>query len=477
MRLQVFNTLSRKKEDFIPLLEGSVGMYHCGPTVYHYAHIGNLRAYVFADTLRRFFEHRKVTIKQVINITDVGHLVTDADEGEDKMEKGARREGKSAHEIALFYEQAFMEDLKALNIHTEGTLFPRASEHIDEQLALIKILEEKGVTYTTSDGIYFDTSKIADYGKLAPHNASGIKEGARVEQNTEKRNPTDFALWKFSKLEEKREQEWKSPWGIGYPGWHLECSAMSMKYLGETFDIHTGGIDHIQIHHTNEIAQSETATGKIFSRYFMHAAFVNIEGSKMSKSEDNFIRLQTLTEKGIHPLAYRYALLTAHYRSQLLFSYEALHAAVSALSSLASYFFPRSEEATTPHETYMQKLEEYLADDLNTPKAIALMWELTKDSTVSEENKVATIAVFDQVLGLGLTERRHELEEAFLAKNIPLDKLPTEVRELIMKREEARKNKDWTRADLLREQIMQHGFAVKDGEHGIIIETTKEGFD
>ncbi len=470
MRLSLFNTLSRKKEDFVPLVKGSVGMYHCGPTVYHYAHIGNLRAYVFADTLRRFFEHHNVNIKQVINITDVGHLVTDADEGEDKMEKGARREGKSAHEIALFYEKAFMNDFTSLNIHTEGTLFPRASEHIDEQLALIKILEEKGVTYIISDGVYFDTSKIADYGKLAPHNTSGIKEGARVEQNTEKRNATDFALWKFSKPEEKREQEWKSPWGIGYPGWHLECSAMSMKYLGETFDIHTGGIDHIQIHHTNEIAQSETATGKTFSRYFMHAAFVNIEGSKMSKSEDNFIRLQTLIEKGIHPLAYRYALLTAHYRSQLLFSFEALHAAASALSSLASYFLPRSEHATTPDQNYVEKFEACLSDDLNTPKAIALLWELLKDDTVPEENKIATIAVFDQALGLGLTERKDELEEAFLKKIIRLDELPTEVRELIRKREGARKNKEWAQADLLREQITQHGFAIKDGEQGMIIQ-------
>lgn len=470
MNLKVFNTLKREKEDFVPLSKRSIGMYHCGPTVYHYAHIGNLRAYVFADTIRRFFEYHNIPVKQVINITDVGHLVTDADEGEDKMEKGARREGKSAHEIAQFYEKAFMDDLAALNIRTHGTIFPRASEHINEQIALIKTLEQKGVTYRTSDGIYFDTSKIADYGKLDPHNASGIKEGMRVEQNKEKKHATDFALWKFSRADEQREQEWDTPWGKGFPGWHLECSAMSMKYLGETFDIHTGGVDHIQIHHTNEIAQSETATGKPFSRYFMHVAFVNVEDGKMSKSEDNFVRLATLSEKGIHPLAYRYALLTAHYRSQLLFSYDALHAAQNALSSLAVYYFQNKFTTGISDKEYLEKIGAFLADDFNTPKALALLWKLIKDSTVPPENKIATIQQFDTILGLGLTEHAEELEQRFVSKLIRLDSLPQNIQELIADREKARKNKDWKTADVLRQQITEQGFSIKDSEQGPQIE-------
>ncbi len=471
MKLSLYNTLSRKKEEFIPLIAGKVGMYHCGPTVYHYAHIGNLRAYVIADILRRFFEFQKVTVTQVINITDVGHLVTDNDDGEDKMEKGARREGKTAHEIALFYEQAFMHDLAALNIHTKGTLFPRATEHINEQIDLIRKLEEKEITYPTQDGIYFDTSKISDYGKLAPENIAGIKEGARIEHNNEKRNPTDFALWKFSKLDEQRQQEWESPWGKGYPGWHLECSAMSMKYLGETFDIHTGGIDHIQIHHTNEIAQSETATGKPFSRYFLHVAFVNIDSAKMSKSEENFLRLDSLFERGIHPLVYRYALLTVHYRSQLQFSFDALHAAEKALSFLVAYYLPRAETASkTPNKKYVTALEDDLSDDLNTPKALALLWELVKDDSVPGAEKIATIAEFDRVLGFGLTEKETELSVAFLQKNIALETLPPEVRALVDEREEARAVKNWEQADLLRSQIEQKGFLIHDGIDGPTIQ-------
>lgn len=470
MKLSLFNTLSHEKEDFAPQKPGTVTMYHCGPTVYHYAHIGNLRAYVFADTLRRFFEHYNIQIQQLINITDVGHLVSDADEGEDKMEKGAQREGKTAHEIARFYEQEFMHDLSLLNIHTEGTLFPRATEHIPEQIALIKKLEEKGVTYSTSDGIYFDTSKISDYGKLAPRNIAGIEEGARIGKSDEKRNPTDFALWKFSKQNEQREQEWESPWGKGFPGWHLECSAMSMKYLGETLDIHTGGIDHIQIHHTNEIAQSETATGKLFARFFVHVAFVNVESGKMSKSEDNLIRLQTLIDAGINPLTYRYALLTVHYRSQLQFSYEALRAAESALASLAVYFLPRAASGTVPDTTYMSTLETYLGDDLNTPKAIALLSELVKNQNISEPNKIATITEFDRVLGLGLTERSQELEKAFLKKSIALESLPENIQKLISERQNARQQKDWKNADLLRDEIVKFGFAVRDSEEGPVIE-------
>ena len=445
-------------------------MYHCGPTVYNYAHIGNLRAYVFADILRRTFEHEGYQVNQVINITDVGHLVSDADEGEDKMERGARREGKTAREIALFYEDAFMHDLELLNIRTNGTLFPRASEHIPEQIALIQKLEEKGVTYRTEDGIYFDTSKISDYGKLDRENIAGLKEGARIEKNAEKRNITDFALWKFSKPGEKRQQEWDSPWGKGFPGWHLECSAMAMKYLGETFDIHTGGIDHIQIHHTNEIAQSETATGKVFSRYFLHVAFVNVAEGKMSKSEENFLRLETLAEQGIHPLYYRYSILTAHYRSQITFSWEALEAARSALDALFAFFSPRVGKGIgSVSGTYMDRFKACLADDLNTPQAIAVLFELIKDEHIPEATKIATIAQFDHILGLGLTERFSELERELLSKTIHLEDVPAEIRTLIAKREEAREKKDWQEADLLRDNIEKQGYTIQDGEQGPVI--------
>jgi len=338
MDMHLYNTLTRSKELFRPLKEGEVFMYHCGPTVYNYAHLGNLRAYVFADILRRVFSFNNYAVKQVINITDVGHLTSDEDEGEDKLEAGARREGKSAQEIAEFYTGAFLEDMSALNIDTRATLFPKATEHIAEQIDLIKTLEKKGATYRTSDGVYFDTSACKQYGELAHLDIAGLKEGARVLKNPEKRNATDFALWKFSKPEEKRQQEWESPWGLGFPGWHLECSAMSMKYLGPHFDIHTGGIDHIPVHHTNEIAQSETATGEKFVNYWMHAGFVNIEGAKMAKSEENFITLKTLTEKGFSPLAYRYWLLTADYKKTINFTWEALEGAETAFRKLQRVF-------------------------------------------------------------------------------------------------------------------------------------------
>jgi cysteinyl-tRNA synthetase len=293
MALEFYNTLTKQKEFFAPLRDGAVSMYNCGPTVYNYAHIGNLRSYVFADVLRRAFEYNGLAVTQIINLTDVGHLTGDRDEGEDKMEKGALREGKTAKDISEFYTKAFFEDLAKLNIE-KADRYPKATEHIEEQISLIKKLEEKGFAYVLEDGVYFDTAKFPKYGDLAQLDLVGQKEGARVEANTEKRNPADFTLWKFSKPEEKRQQEWPSPWGTGFPGWHIECSAMSMKYLGETFDIHTGGIDHIPVHHTNEIAQAEAATGKKFVNLWMHHGFVNIEGGKMAKSADNFVRMKSL---------------------------------------------------------------------------------------------------------------------------------------------------------------------------------------
>ena len=338
-KIKLYNTLSRRKEIFKPIKKGFVGIYTCGPTVYWYQHIGNLRSYIFADVLKRVFLYDKYKVKHVINVTDVGHLTSDADEGEDKMEKAVLREHKKAEVIANFYWQEFKNDFKKLNI-AEPNIWCKATQHIKEQIKLIKKLEKKGVTYKTSDGIYFDTSKLKDYGKLAKLNKQGLEAGKRIEIG-EKKNITDFALWKFSplmnangKLLPKRQQEWESPWGVGFPGWHIECSAMSMKYLGEHIDIHTGGIDHIPVHHTNEIAQSETATGKKFVNYWLHGDFLNFKGKKISKSTGGLYTISELQEKGFNPLAFRYLTFITHYRDPLNFSLESLQSAQDAYNRL-----------------------------------------------------------------------------------------------------------------------------------------------
>lgn len=455
----LYNTLTRKKEAFEPLVEGHVSMYHCGPTVYNYAHIGNLRAYVFADTLRRMFEYENFKVKQVINITDVGHLTSDADEGEDKVERSAKREGKSVQEITSIYIRAFFHDMDMLNIK-RADCYPKATEHIPEQIALIKKLEAGGHTYPTSDGIYFDTSTFSAYGALARLDIEGLKEGARIEKNPEKRNATDFALWKFSPQDgAKREQEWESPWGIGFPGWHIECSAMSMKYLGETFDIHTGGIDHIPVHHTNEIAQSESATGKPFVNYWMHSGFVNVPEGRMAKSAENFIRLKTLVEKGISPLAYRYWLLTAHYTKTINFTEDAVGAAQTALEKLyravAGY-----EDGGTINSSYKKRFAGIVSDDLDTPRAIALVWELVKDDTISSADKKATLLDFDRVLGLDLTHaKKHTAEEP----------IPDTILMLAKERETARTSGDFAKADEIRKKIADLGYEIRDTNAGASI--------
>ena len=324
-KLYLYNTLSRKKEEFKAIDRSEIGLYTCGPTVYNYAHIGNLRSYIFEDILKRVLKYNDYNVRHIMNITDVGHLTGDMDMGEDKLEKGAKREGKTAWEIAKFYEEAFIDDLKKLNIEMPDK-WTRATEYIDEQIDLIKILEEKGYAYKISDGVYYDTSKFKNYNKLSHLDIETLREGARVEKNEEKKNPTDFALWKFSPKDKKRQMEWKSPWGIGFPGWAIECSAMSMAELGEQLDIHCGGIDHINVHHTNEIAQSEAATGKQFFNYWMHGAFLNIKGGKkMAKSEGNFLTLENaLIKKEIDPLVYRFAALQTHYRKPMEYSEEVM---------------------------------------------------------------------------------------------------------------------------------------------------------
>ncbi len=434
-------------------------MYTCGPTVYHYAHIGNMRAYVIADTLKRALVYAGFKVKHIINITDVGHLTSEGDDGEDKMEAEARREQKSAQDIARFYTNAFLNDLKILNIPTKGVKFPCASKHIKEQIGLIATLEKKGFAYKTSDGIYFDTSKYKNYGKLARLNLQGLREGARVGVHTEKRNVSDFALWKFSPKEGVRQQEWGSPWGVGFPGWHIECSAMSMKYLGNHFDIHTGGIDHIPIHHTNEIAQSESVTGGKFVNYWIHNEFVNMGEEKMAKSLGNILTLIDLIKDGISPAAYRYWLLTAHYRSPVAFSLEAVRGAGKALERVVSAL---GESPSGGHavQSYIKKLGAYISDDLDTPRAIALIWEVLKDEKVSPRDKRATILKFDEVLGFDLKKLIKTTKQASRLV------VPENVRQLLAEREDARNKKDWATADNLRDAIHTLGYEIKDTDKG-----------
>jgi len=455
MDIKLYNTLTRKEEIFKPLEAGKVGMYNCGPTVYYFAHIGNLRAYIFADVLRRVFEYSGLSVKQVVNITDLGHLSSDQDEGEDKMTKGLKREGKpitmeAMRELADFYTARFLEDLEALNIKRPDIL-PKASEHIPEQIELIKKLEEKGFIYETSDGVYFDTSKKENYGELAGLQVEKLKEGARVEKNPEKKNPADFALWKFNE-----DLGFDAPWGKGFPGWHIECSAMAIKYLGKHFDIHTGGIDHIPVHHTNEIAQSEAATGEKFVNYWMHSGFLNLEGGKMAKSEGNLITLKTLGEKGYSPLSYRYLVLSAHYRSPLAFSWESLEAAQNALQKIYSVVLEYGDKEGNRNKEYSKKFIEYINDDLNTTKALALLWELIKDESVSNSDKKATLVDFDKVLGLGLAEQKQE-------------EIPDEVLSLAKERERARKQENWKKSDEIRDKITSLGYEIKDTDEGSII--------
>ncbi len=460
MDIYLHNTYTNKDELFVPIRKGFVSMYNCGPTVYNYAHIGNMRSFVFADILRRMFEWNGYAVKQIMNITDVGHLTSDGDVGEDKVEKMARTQGMTASEVTLFYTDAFMKDLEALGINPAHITFPKATEHIPEQIAMIQDLEAKGFTYQTSDGVYFDTSKFPDYGKLGHINLAGLEEGARIGENNEKRNLTDFALWKFSPTGEKRQQEWESPWGVGFPGWHIECSAMSIKYLGDEFDIHTGGIDHIPVHHNNEIAQS-VCSGHPFAHYWMHNAFLNTSGDKMAKSGDNFIKVSTLIEKGVDPLAYRYLLLTSHYSSPMEFSWDALSSAHTALKRLRRYIHEYSDNQPLNTQDHLfperELFTQYINTDLDTPKAIALIWDIVKNPKIHIHDKKALILSFDMVLGLNL----HTYTEI---------EIPLEVQELILARNTARENKDFALSDSLRTQIESFGFEVLDTPEGTKVE-------
>jgi cysteinyl-tRNA synthetase len=444
MELKLYNTLSRKKEIFKPLEKGKVKMYECGPTVYSYPHIGNMLRYIFGDILTRTLIFNKYEVKRVMNVTDVGHLTEDSDIGEDKMEKSAVREGKTAKQIANFYWSAFKEDFKRLNI-LEPDIWCKATEHIEEQINLIEKLEKRQVTYRTSDGIYFDSSKFLEYGKLSGNKQENLDAGKRITLK-EKKNMSDFALWKFSFPENKRQQEWDSPWGRGFPGWHIECSAMSMKYLGETIDIHTGGVDNIFPHHENEIAQSEVATGKHFVNYWLHNGFLTFKGEKVSKSKGGLYTLGELEKKGFLPLSYRYLCLNTSYRKPLDFSMEALENAQNSFKRLKNAVSQIQEDEKINKE-YLEGFTQSINDDLNSPKALAVLWELIRDENAI--GKYQTIKQMDEVLGLNLFEK----EEL---------KVPSEIRDIAEERQKTRRNKDWKKSDELREILKKKGWLVKD---------------
>ncbi len=458
--LTIFNTLTRKKEKFIPIQEGKVGMYSCGPTVYWYQHIGNLRTYIFSDTLKRTLQFNGYKVNHIINVTDVGHLTSDADEGEDKMEKAAAKEGKTAKEIAEHYFQVFREDFKKLNIE-EPSKWTKATEHIKEQIELIKKLEKNTYTYKTSDGIYFNSLKFKNYGELAKLNIEGLESGKRVSAG-EKQSKTDFALWKFSEIPGKRQQEWESPWGVGFPGWHIECSAMSMKYLGEHFDIHTGGEDHIPIHHTNEIAQSESATGEKFVNYWMHGSFLLSKGEKVSKSKGGLFTISELEELGYKPLHYRYLCLQTHYRKQMNFSLEALDAAKNAYEKLrrrVAELRSSTDEGKDKTQEYKKEFIDSINDDLNMPLALQVLWKALEDSEFDPQKKIAFFEEMDKVLALGISEMKEEKSE-----------IPEEIIELAKKREQFRKEKKWKEADQARDEILEKGYTLEDTPTGPRIE-------
>jgi cysteinyl-tRNA synthetase len=454
--LKLWNSASRSLEEIKPINPGQIGFYACGPTVYQRAHIGNLRADVMEDVLRRTLASLEgLNVRHVMNITDVGHIVGDADLGEDKMEKGSREQGKDAWTIAREYTELFIHDIGLMNI-LMPTVMPKATEHIPEQIEIVRTLEEKGFTYKTSDGIYFDTSKLPSYGSFSGQKLEDKQEGARVEANDEKKHSTDFALWKFSPAGEKRQMEWESPWGVGFPGWHIECSAMSRKELGQPFDIHAGGVDHIPVHHENEIAQSIAAYGVPLANYWMHVEFLLVDGQKMSKSLKNDYSLDDLRARGIDPLAYRFFLLGAQYRSKQNFTWEAVDAAKSALHRLERTARTWDKPGSGDLETEAA-FKAAMEDDLNTPKALAVLWGLV-DSDLPSATKAATVLWMDRVLGLGLDQS--------VAKPLLI---PIEIKELADRRWKAKQERNWAESDRLRDELQSKGWEMEDGKEGFVL--------
>lgn len=464
--LKLYNTLTRKKEVFKPLRKDWVGLYTCGPTVYNFQHIGNYRTYIFEDVLRRTFEENGYKVKHVMNVTDVGHLVSDADQGEDKIEKGAKREGKSVWEIAKFYTADFLKNIKKLNIKKANVVTP-ATKNIKEQINLIEELFKKGLAYETSKAIYFDVSKFPNYTKLSGQKLTEKKTGARDEVviDKEKRNPQDFALWfKLVSRFKNHVMRWPSPWGPGFPGWHIECSAISTKYLDQPFDIHAGGIDHVNVHHTNEIAQSEGAYEKPLAKFWMHGEHLLVGSKKMAKSLGNFYTLRDLEQKGFNPLVFRYLMLTSHYRSKINFTWDSIAASQNSLSHLYEFVKRLAAQNKKPNakgqnlDKYKKQFEEAVFNDLDMPKALAIVWNLINQYNKSSDrfnskDVLKTLYDFDKILGLDL-------------KDIKSEKIPTQVLELVRKREEYRNAKNWSEADKIREEIKKLGYAVDDISKG-----------
>jgi cysteinyl-tRNA synthetase len=469
-QIKLFNTLGRELQDFVPIVPGKVGMYTCGPTVYSRAHIGNMRAYISADIIRRVFEYAGYEVKQVMNITDVGHLTSDADEGEDKMQKAARETHQTAWEVSKIWTSQFFKDVAELNVQP-AHIICKATDYINEQIALVQRLEKKGFTYLTSDGVYYDTSKFLPYADFAKLDIKGLQAGKRIEMG-EKRNKTDFALWKFSKPEEKRDMEWDSPWGRGFPGWHIECSAMSMKYLGETFDVHTGGVDHIPIHHTNEIAQSEGAMGSKFVNYWLHSEFLVMSGKeKMGKSLGNIVNLDTLKERGITPMSYRYLCLNTHYRKQMTYGGDILESAKSTYEGLVKRVADIRDHINVQStlEDLPERAQQYLQDfrlavfnDFNTPQGLAIMWNVLKDTHLKQIEKYTLLRDFDKVLGL-------KFDEMGLSKETAKE-VPQEVNYLLSQRNAFRASKEWKKADEVRDKLKSRGYLIKDTSDGSRLE-------
>ena len=457
--MKIYNTLTRDKEEFKPIDEKEVRMYSCGPTVYDYAHIGNLRAYLFMDSLRRTLEYNGYELKHVMNITDVGHMTSDADEGEDKMMKAARRENKNPYDIADFYTEVFLKDIEKLNIE-KPEIIARATQHIDVMEEYVKKIIDNGYTYSTEDTVYFDTSKLDKYGVLSNRKVEDQKAGARVEFDTSKKNISDFALW--IRAPKEHIMQWDSFFGKSYPGWHLECSAMGYKYLGDHFDIHTGGIDHIPVHHENEIAQSKGFSGKQPVNYWMHVNFLLVNGEKMSKSLNNLYTLDDLAKKGYEPLVYKMFNFTSNYRSQINFTWEAMESSKIALMRLREGYLKHSEgEDRITEETikeYEEKFADAINDDLNMPMAMSVVWDVVRNPIKSKDFQKLLLK-FDSVLGLDLAN--YKLEEK---------KLPEEVQKLIELRNEARNSKNWAESDRLRDQLISKGYKVKDTKEGTVVE-------
>ena len=460
--LKVYNTLTRKKEDFVPIDEKCVRMYSCGPTVYSYAHIGNLRTYIFMDLIRRVLRYDGYKLKGVMNITDVGHLLSDGDEGEDKMAKAAREQKKTPWEIAAYYTDVFFKDIDALNIGRPEVI-AKATEHIPEMIEFVQALQEKGYAYEITDGIYYDIGKFPSYGKLSGQVLDEKEAGARVEENSEKRHPADFALWK--KADKNHIMQWPSPWGMGFPGWHIECSAMSRKYLGEVFDIHSGGIDAVPVHHENEIAQNEARAEKKTVNYWMHGEFMMVDGGKMSKSLGNVYTIAQLRDMGYDPLDFRFFCLNAHYRKKLNFTFEGMTAAKISRERIMTTLYQHKISSATTDETvlndYKNKFSEAINDDLNIPLALGVLFNMLKEPKSKDIYELAL--QFDKVFGLSLDKAAAPKQDE------PKEDIPQEVLDLVQKRADAKKAKDFALADAIRGQIAELGFNVKDTREGAVI--------